>query len=146
MGGGIRDKVKATLLSEKVKKPYWVLITKDIVPSSHNCNWRDHKKALKKAGYDEPTVLEANVNLLNRFLKKKETPLRTYTKTEILERDFPSSSVVEISNDRKNIFISDLATSYNLEMDDVGMCNSIWGTAIKKEDVVFGVIGVRRFD
>ena len=88
------DGVSTDLRQKKVGKPYWALITCDVIPDSRN-QWYKDQKALvaKKAGYELPTVLEA-ITLVTMHLQKTgqyllpENPW-TYTRCKETNENMP---------------------------------------------------------
>ena len=88
------DGVSTDLRQKKVGKPYWALITCDVIPDSRN-QWYKDQKALvaKKAGYELPTVLEA-ITLVTMHCKKtgqyllSQSPW-TYTRCKETDGEWP---------------------------------------------------------
>ena len=70
--------VQQELGNTQVTKPYWVLMTKDVIPNSHSKTYEEQKQLVeqKKAeGYELPSALEAATSILLHYFKTDE---RTY--------------------------------------------------------------------
>jgi hypothetical protein len=79
---------------ESIKKPYWLLYTKDLIPHSRNLNFKKQKNELRKfPKYVIPTAIEAVISLLTHYVKTgnylhpSDPPTLTRTCNMIGERE-----------------------------------------------------------